>query len=700
MAPKNRTVRFKLYALLSLPIVALIALWTYVAFYVVGNAFELLRVQTVSEQVAAPSATLASMIKQERKLSAIYLSERNLGSARLEEARQRTDAAIRLFHQRSTSQEASSALDAETRAAIDEIHREFPKLTAIRNDVDARAVDRVAIVAAYSEIQNVLYRMYDRLITVPDIRLYQKANGVYRIAQAGDLLSREDALLSGAALDGTLSRRDYEAVAEAVANRRLLMRQGLSVLDRELSEPYERLMASTDYRRLEALEQQGIVRRGLPGPTDNWQPLIGTIGASLDRLVADHERTLGDRADDSAGILIAQIVIAGGLGLVAVLAAVILSARFGRSLARELADLRSAAIELADVRLPRLVRKLRRGETVDVDAEAPPINTGATTLEVLDVGQALSTVRRTAVQAAVGQAELRRGVSQVFRNLARRNQSLLHRQLTQLDAMQRKTTDPKTLQDLFRLDHLTTRMRRQAEGLIILSGAPAGRAWRKPVPILDVVRGAVAEVEDYTRVVLTPMPDAALIGSAVTDVIHLLAELIENATVFSPPHTQVQVRAELVGRGIAIEIEDRGLGLGDAEREELNRRLENPPEFDLADSDRLGLFVVSQLAMRHNVKVTLRRSPYGGTTAVVLIPQSVVAEEEPGTTRDSRARSESATGSDTAPDASAETGRENGPETGPRDADAHPASNGAPGSGPDSGPGASAEGARAGSERI
>mgnify|MGYP002620864004 CR=1 FL=1 len=212
-------------------------------------------------------------------------------------------------------------------------------------------------------------------------------------------------------------------------------------------------------------------------------------------------------------------------------------------------------------------RKLRRGETVDVDAEAPPINTGATTLEVLDVGQALSTVRRTAVQAAVGQAELRRGVSQVFRNLARRNQSLLHRQLTQLDAMQRKTTDPKTLQDLFRLDHLTTRMRRQAEGLIILSGAPAGRAWRKPVPILDVVRGAVAEVEDYTRVVLTPMPDAALIGSAVTDVIHLLAELIENATVFSPPHTQVQVRAELVGRGIAIEIEDRGLGLGDAERQ-------------------------------------------------------------------------------------------------------------------------------------
>ena len=160
------------------------------------------------------------------------------------------------------------------------------------------------------------------------------------------------------------------------------------------------------------------------------------------------------------------------------------------------------------------------------------------------------------------------------------------------------------------------------------------------------------------------------------------------------------MRGELVGSGFAIEIEDRGLGMAPTSCAEANARLANPPEFDLADTDRLGLFVVGQLATRHNIKVSLRRSPYGGTTAVVLIPQSVVAEEEPGTTRDSRARSESATGSDTAPDASAETGRENGPETGPRDADAHPASNGAPGSGPDSGPGASAEGARAGSERI
>jgi signal transduction histidine kinase len=167
-------------------------------------------------------------------------------------------------------------------------------------------------------------------------------------------------------------------------------------------------------------------------------------------------------------------------------------------------------------------------------------------------------------------------------------------------------------------------MRRQAEGLIILSGAPAGRAWRKPVPMHDVVRGSVAEVEDYTRVTVMPMSDASLLGTAVADVIHMLAELVENATVFSPPSTRVNIRGDMVGRGFAIEIEDRGLGMTPEAREEINLRLIDPPEFNLADSDRLGLFVVSRLAVRHDIKVALRRSPYGGTTAVVLLPHPLV----------------------------------------------------------------------------
>ena len=236
-------------------------------------------------------------------------------------------------------------------------------------------------------------------------------------------------------------------------------------------------------------------------------------------------------------------------------------------------------------------------------------------------------MQRTAVEAAVGQAKLRDGVSQVFLNLARRNQSLLHRQLDMLDSLERGTSDPETLASFFQIDHLTTRMRRHAESLIILSGEVPGRGWRSPVQILDVLRAAVAEVEDYVRVDVICESNAAIVGAAVADVIHMLAELVENATVFSPPNTHVIVVADTVGHGFAVEIEDRGLGIEPAELADINRRLLNPPEFDLTDSDRLGLFVVGQLAARHQIKVSLRESPYGGTSAVVLIPHSLVAPD-------------------------------------------------------------------------
>ena len=192
-------------------------------------------------------------------------------------------------------------------------------------------------------------------------------------------------------------------------------------------------------------------------------------------------------------------------------------------------------------------------------AEAPTLRVGDD--EIGQVGQAFDAVRQTAIASAVEEAELRQGVNDVFRNLARRNQSLLQRQLTALDQMERRATDPEALDDLFKLDHLTTRMRRHAEGLIILSGAPPGRGWSAPVRIIDVLRGAVSEVEDYARVQVSTQSKAALSGSAVTDVIHLLAELIENATSLSPPYTQVRVSGESAGNGFAIEIEDRGLGM-------------------------------------------------------------------------------------------------------------------------------------------
>jgi anti-sigma regulatory factor (Ser/Thr protein kinase) len=194
--------------------------------------------------------------------------------------------------------------------------------------------------------------------------------------------------------------------------------------------------------------------------------------------------------------------------------------------------------------------------------------------------------------------------------------------------MERRASGPDELEDLFRIDHLTTRMRRHAEGLIILSGESPGRGWRNPVPLVDVLRAAVAEVEDYTRIRVVSRTQAALAGPAVADVIHLIAELAENATIYSPPNTVVRILGDVVGKGFAIEIEDRGLGITDEKLADINSNLASPPQFDLSGSDRLGLFIAGQLARRHDIKITLRPSAYGGTTAIVLVPRALIVEAD------------------------------------------------------------------------
>ncbi|HTU76792.1 MAG TPA: nitrate- and nitrite sensing domain-containing protein [Trebonia sp.] len=347
-------------------------------------------------------------------------------------------------------------------------------------------------------------------------------------------------------------------------------------------------------------------------------------------IVAEEASRLAITADDNhEGTVIKYRLIGIGLGgLLVVILSVLLLLRFGTRISRELTGLRNAAQVLSGERLPSVVRRLRAGDDVDVNAEAPPLHLGTRTREVTETADAFSAVQHTAIEAAVEQATLRKGVSSVFRSLARRNQSLVQRQLRMLDEMERGTQDPDALAQLFRLDHLTTRMRRQAEGLIILSGSAPSRRWRQPVAVVEVLRGAISEIEDYVRVdLVTDSPDY-LTGAAVADVTHLLAELIENAVVYSPPATRVVVRGGRVANGYVIEVEDRGLGVPPAVRDTLNERLAQPPDFDLTDSDQLGLFVVSRLAIRNGIKVSLRESGFGGTTAIVLLPSALVVTED------------------------------------------------------------------------
>lgn len=318
-----------------------------------------------------------------------------------------------------------------------------------------------------------------------------------------------------------------------------------------------------------------------------------------------------------------EFALLAGTGLVVVLASAALMGLFAQRLTRDVADLEATARHLADERLPQLLERLRNGDPPS-PADEIPLRTHARTAEIARAAEAIASLQHTAVAAATGEAGLRSGIGQVFVSLARRNQSLLQRQLRLIDALEQKAANPAALADLFPLDHLTTRMRRHAEGLIILSGAAPGRSWSEPVPVIDVIRGAVAEVEDYKRVTVLTRAEDAVAGSAAADMSHLLAELIENATLFSPSGTRVEVRAERVANGFAIEIDDRGLGIEPGQLDAINRQLTTPPDFDLANADQLGLFVVGKLAARHGVRVSLRPSPYGGTTAVMLMPNSIV----------------------------------------------------------------------------
>ena len=364
----------------------------------------------------------------------------------------------------------------------------------------------------------------------------------------------------------------------------------------------------------------------LPLTLQQWQGLAGGLlkqyfigGVNVAQAQLDYDHTVSRSAWT-------RVAVTAGIGLIGLLLTITVTILVARSIIRRLGGLERNALQLAEDQLPDVVGRLRRGENVDVNAEAPALRIGRD--EIGRVGQAFDLVRQTAIRAAVDEARLRQGLNDVFRSLARRSQSLLHRQLTLLDQMERRASDPEALDDLFRLDHLTTRMRRHAEGLVILAGAPPGRGWSSPVRMVDVMRGAIAEVEDYARVSVATRSQAALTGSAVADVIHLLAELIENATTLSPPYTSVRVSGDTVANGFAIEVEDRGLGMSPSRLTELNERLGNPPEFNPSDSEQLGLFVVSQLAKRHGIRVTLRASPYGGTAAIVLIPRHLVVTEE------------------------------------------------------------------------
>jgi anti-sigma regulatory factor (Ser/Thr protein kinase) len=644
-----RSVRFKIILLLIVPLVSLSTLWAFAASITLGDGLNLRHVNTIQDHLGYPSGALGSALEDERRLSLVFLGSRSEGDrAAMESGRLVTDRQAEQFRRLVVDKNSQNVIGPQAREWTKEILQYLGNLPARRRQVDAAAVNRAQTFTRYTSVIDTINQLQASLGTLSDPEVTKDAGSEVSLARAREVLSQEDALLSGALAAGHLTFAEHVQFTKLVGTQRSLYADLLPDLrpaDRAL---YQRITSTPEFTRLESLENRftdrmpaspaktnGGMNAGATAmggtPADNqitpdtqaqWKTTVSSILTRFRGLELAVTAEANARAEPIANGIILRVALAGALGLVAVIASLVLSLWVGRSVIRELTGLRRAALDLANERLPDVIRRLRRGEDVDVAAEAPPLS--FSTREIDQVGQAFNAARRTAIQGAVEEATLRRSISEVFLNLARRNQALLHRQLSLLDTMERRISEPEELDDLFRLDHLATRMRRHAEGLIILSGQAPGRGWRNPVPAVDVARAAAAEVEDYARVTVATMPRVAIAGTAVADLIHLLAELIENATLYSPPDTTVQVTGQIVAHGFAIEVEDRGLSMDPAALAEANEKLARPPDFDLSNSAQLGLFVVSRLAQRHSVQVTLRTSPYGGTTAIVLAPDNIV----------------------------------------------------------------------------
>lgn len=631
---RNRSIRGSLIALALVPVIALTALWAS------GSAVLLNQWLQSDEATKASKTTFALVpvmaeLQKERQQTIVRLASDGSRSA-LATQRRRTDAALTAF--RRTDAVSGGDGSAQYLAGLATVRKQLDGLTAERAAVDSGKDTRQHAYAAYSATVLSALNLFGTLSST-DGDIATKASHALAFFRATEALSQESAVLAGVAQSGRLSTQERAGLTSASAVRDyILTNQVAPYVPADTQAALEKVMDGRDWAALTAFEAAIPTAAKAHDGTITVPRVPAARAAAPDRVAVavqgvqnQYLALVMEEGTDSTDTLFSRVMLGSALALVAVLAVTVMSFRIARSLIGRMSSLRRATLELAQDRLPELVTRLRtEGNRADLD-DLPELDYGSD--ELGKVAEAFNAAQRTAVTVALEQAELREGARLVFLNMSRRTQVLVHRQLTVIDAMERKEQDPELLADLYTVDHLATRMRRNAESLTVLSGATPRRRWKHAVPLGDVLRSAVSEIEGYARVVVEPMPPVAVTGPAVGDTIHLMAELIENGVAFSPPHTEVRVRVLPVAQGMAVEVEDRGLGLSEQEYATANGLLHNPPDFSftaLGDDPRLGLFTVGHLAHRHGITVTLRPSSYGGSMAVVVLPQ-VLTEEVAGT---------------------------------------------------------------------
>lgn len=621
---RPRSVRAKIVSLLMLPIVSLMALWGFAAVTTASSIGDTERAKDVNAELLAPVGDFVTALQGERTAA---LSGVGVGAARKATDR----ASTALLDGINASSSDAALLDASLPERIDTLKADAGRLAALRSEAGSKGASPSTTYTKYTTIVDDAFSVTGGLTGDEGTDAASDARVVLELARAREALAQERALLAAAGAGGTLSREQYALFIGAVATQRELLEPAVDDLKATHQAAYQEILHSDGYARVQAVENR--VRAAGPGAAAVSKTALAgwsTASAGVLGKLTDAETAAGTgataKADPFGWDTLGASGIAVVLGLVGVLLSLLVSVLVGRGLIVELLDLRNSALEVAGRRLPQAMRKLHAGQGVDIDAEAPMRRLVGD--ELAQVGTALTAVQRAALKAASERAELLSGISGVYVSLARRSQVLLHRQLDLLEALEQRQQDPAVLQELFRVDYLATRMRRHSESLLILSGIAPGRGWRDPIPLADVLRAAVAEIENAPRVQIWAVPKVSVVGGSVADVIHLLAELVENAAAFSPPSTKVQLRAARLRDGVLIEVEDSGFGMNEDALAEANRKIQSD-RVDLLDAKQIGLFVVNRLRERQGLRVEVRSSPNGGVTAAVFIPEGLTRDDMP-----------------------------------------------------------------------
>jgi signal transduction histidine kinase len=632
-----KSIKRRVVQLVLIPSAALIVLWFGASLYLFGTGFYDREVASSVQQVSIPAVRGLASVQKERQLSMAHLAQPSDGLQSLLAQQQQTDTELSAMRTAAASM-MSSAPDSIV-GSYNKLLGYLDQLPKIRGEIDAGAATQPEVYAFYNNLLDSAANLFDtQARVVPDVTATQGAIAAVEVFRGGDVMSRAGSLVSGAFASNSFSRQDFLQFASMVGAYHAALANVAPDLQPDVRAKYQQLTTTSSWQNLVNAENSIIARGpwtdGVPSGLDitasDWATLTDQNFSVLTDMTISQadEVSAAALANGNTQLLWAGVgsVIALGIAIAAIMIALRQSrVLVDRALVIRLARLRDEALALVAVRLPDIVRRLRDGQTVEVQEELPELDYGGD--EIGQVATAINAAQRTAVAAAVQEAQARNGVHAVFLGIAHRNQRPLHRLLNLLDRWEQREQDPGQLERLFQLDHQATQARRNIENLIILGGGQLGRRWRTPVSVLEVLRAAIAETKQYARIKLQRVPEVTVTGDAVAGVIHLISELLDNAISFSSPEYPVQVSSKRVDLGVVVEVEDQGLGISSAERDRANQMMLEPPEFDvmaLKDGSQLGFWVIAQLASRLGVRVELRESAYGGVLAIVLIPNRLL----------------------------------------------------------------------------